>query len=735
MKKSKNKNQKNLNKKGFSLIEIIAVVAILGILSVIGIVSVNNIIQKGKDEHYKTAEKNLKLSAESYAQANRNYLPKDVGEMTKVTLRTLVENNYIEEINDYYDNSCDLDKSYVQIFKYSKTDYSYLTYLDCPDYSNVEDNKDLKPTISITMTNPTDNTVKKTTAKTTIEDDNKILSYSIAIYKNGNEVYTTGNVEANYEKSIIKTKDISSYTPGTIKVVVKATNIYGQSTTETLEKKYEDRQGPTCIISVEDSTRDDDDWTAENRKITVGCDDGEEGSGCTREEFTKTFKTDMKTGTITISDKAGNTTDCEVDVYIDKTAPETCTVSHTGTYGNNSWYVTTPTITLTSSDAMSGVKYKSLTSSATSPTTASEYNGKETDTQSDITNVTWYGYLEDYAGNKTECSSTAFKVDTTPPTTPSGGSIVLNGSVASTTLGEVSGSTDATSGLEEYRYYVVKNNSEYPANTNSNFKTSRTFTRECGKTYYAYAIAIDKAGNRSAVYLIGTAADGANSYSSWGACSKKCGGGIQTRTNTCALVTTDLSQSCETQDCCSKVKYVDGTTCTKSCGGGTLNRLAYSDYDDSRCANNDLPSGGSACQTQTCCSSVNYSDWSDWSACTATCGGGIQTRSRTKTSAYDGSDCGTETQTQDCGTGSCFSCSWSGNDVFGTSKGSHAGNYSSWVSASESWGNWCRANGTTCYASGGYTRICIIDECKGMTAKEVNNKYGCDYASLWCSCS
>lgn len=56
-----------LNKKGFSMVEIIATVAILGILSVIGVISVNGIIERGKKEHYVSAEKTLKMTAESYA--------------------------------------------------------------------------------------------------------------------------------------------------------------------------------------------------------------------------------------------------------------------------------------------------------------------------------------------------------------------------------------------------------------------------------------------------------------------------------------------------------------------------------------------------------------------------------------------------------------------------------------------------------------------------------------------
>ena len=51
--------------------------------------------------------------------------------------------------------------------------------------------------------------------------------------------------------------------------------------------------------------------------------------------------------------------------------------------------------------------------------------------------------------------------------------------------------------------------------------------------------------------FLGAAIDKENSYSEWSTCSKTCGGGTQTRTNSCALVTTGFSQSCNTQSCCS----------------------------------------------------------------------------------------------------------------------------------------------------------------------------------------
>ena len=636
---------KKLNKKGFTLVEIIGVVAILGIVSVVGLVSVNNIIKKGKEEHYVAAEKNLKITAESYAQANRDYLPKNVGEMVKVTLRTLVDNNYMEPIKDYHDKNCDLDKSYVQIFKYSKNGYSYLAYLDCPDFKNTEENESIKPTIKITMSDNSNN-VKKTQSIVKITDSHKLLSYSITIYKYDEEIYTTGNVEANYDTEVSKTIDISKYTPGKIKTVVKATNIYGQSETATMTKTYADKQKPTCVVKTEDKTRGNNDWITTNRKITVGCNDGEEGSGCEREEFTTTFKSDAKYGYITIKDKAGNTEECRVDVFIDKTKPS-CTIADTGTKGLNNWYKTNATMTLTGTDAMSGIKNKSLQTTSS----LASYNQIGVSTQYETKGQTWYGFVQDYAGNTANCTSNNVKVDTTAPTAPTGGTIIISGSSKDASLGAVSGSTDATSGVWEYRYQV-KNASGTPANTDSKFTTSRAFTRSCGTSYYGYAIAIDNAGNISPVHFIGSTSDGANQYSAWGACSVSCGGGSQTRTNSCALVTTGLSQSCNTMDCCSNVYYIDGGSCTKTCGGGTQNQLAYSNYNNQRCSSKDTSSGGSSCNTQSCCSSVYYRDGG---SCSAACDAGSY--NQLAYSDYTGERCSSKDKSSGggyCNLGACY---------------------------------------------------------------------------------
>ena len=135
---------------------------------------------------------------------------------------------------------------------------------------------------------------------------------------------------------------------------------------------------------------------------------------------------------------------------------------------------------------------------------------------------------------------------------------------------------------------------------------------------------------------------------------------------------------------CNSVKYKETNECNAKCNGGHKKREAYSSYDSSfRCPAKDDYSGG-ACNSQGCCSSTKtiYGSWSGWGGCSASCGGGTQSRSRSYTyiSNYDGRNCGsgTQSESQACNTQSCnctvycttpYNCSrWSkptnGNKVY-----------------------------------------------------------------------
>ena len=141
------------------------------------------------------------------------------------------------------------------------------------------------------------------------------------------------------------------------------------------------------------------------------------------------------------------------------------------------------------------------------------------------------------------------KVDKTSPTTPTGGSIgkVEGNNPKGTIKALPSGSTDDHS--EVTYLYLVDNKPDEPNKDDKRFTKSTEFDRSCGKKYYGWAIAIDASGNRSNVFYLGETEDGENIYSEWSECSKTCGGGTKTRTNGCALITENLSESCNTQGC------------------------------------------------------------------------------------------------------------------------------------------------------------------------------------------
>ncbi|XP_041359749.1 SCO-spondin-like isoform X3 [Gigantopelta aegis] len=157
-------------------------------------------------------------------------------------------------------------------------------------------------------------------------------------------------------------------------------------------------------------------------------------------------------------------------------------------------------------------------------------------------------------------------------------------------------------------------------------------------------------------------------WSDWGECSVTCGGGIKWRTRTCTgpfyngadcVGARNDSTSCNENNCPVDGVYNDWSawsTCTVTCGGGTQ-------WHSRTCVGpffGGLPCQGPAretqdCNTQHCPIDGVYNDWSQWDTCTVTCGGGTQSRSRTCTKPqYGGRDCqGPVDDWQDCNTQNC----------------------------------------------------------------------------------
>ena len=83
-------------KKGFSLVELLAVVVILGLVVLISIPIVNNSINKSKEKAREVQIEEIIKAAKKYAIKNSYVLPENVGSHTSIEIETLINENYID---------------------------------------------------------------------------------------------------------------------------------------------------------------------------------------------------------------------------------------------------------------------------------------------------------------------------------------------------------------------------------------------------------------------------------------------------------------------------------------------------------------------------------------------------------------------------------------------------------------------------------------------------------------
>jgi hemicentin len=153
----------------------------------------------------------------------------------------------------------------------------------------------------------------------------------------------------------------------------------------------------------------------------------------------------------------------------------------------------------------------------------------------------------------------------------------------------------------------------------------------------------------------------------WSTCSALCGGGVQNQTQVIMTPPTtggkpcpelqSRSQQCNVQSCltsdCQVSSWTEWSSCTSPCGGGLQNRT--------RTVTSPAQNGGlrcpalidyQACNVASCPDECEVSSWSAWSVCSASCGGGQQTRSRTINGT--GINCpSTLTESRACNSNAC----------------------------------------------------------------------------------
>ena len=445
------------NNKGFSMVELLAVIVILGVISTIGIVSIIKMVDNSKKNYYINQEKQIVLAAQSYVNDNRHLLPKTVGSITVITLKELREKNYIkEEIVDQNKNKCyeekhtkkdkngneiELEGSRVEVYKASKTDYKYVGYLECdacegkgdtPTTCYASETKK-EPSIKISFPNVTndkplnENDVVSIEIKGTEGNENiKVASYSYKIYVNNVLNKSSGLKINNIQHLItINNNKLFNLIPGTIKVVVSATNTEGISKTTQLSKDLSKLLPPACgKVTYENANAmknydyknpdeiscgtTDYPWLNINssnktRQAWVLCNEHYK-LGCAQHEFSSYFTTEGENQEVIIKDKHGNNQTCTIKKCMDYSNP-TCSLTVTGTKSSHSgYYYGDKSLTVkfdSKTDSISGINSYDLT---TTSTASYNKNSSISSTSTQQGEKTYYGYVKDKATNVNSCN-------------------------------------------------------------------------------------------------------------------------------------------------------------------------------------------------------------------------------------------------------------------------------------------------------------------------------------------
>ena len=178
----------------------IFVTVIIGFLVIILSVKLVTLIFRNQESKTtsKTMESNLKLMndvAKSYFTTDN--LPNEVGKVSKITLKELVELGKVSPIKDNNGEECNLEESYIEATRLD-TEYQIKSYLACKnesDYLNtfIEDAEKMiiiKPETTTTTTTTEEKTTTTKAVTTTVRTTKKVVTttatyYTVSFNSNG----------------------------------------------------------------------------------------------------------------------------------------------------------------------------------------------------------------------------------------------------------------------------------------------------------------------------------------------------------------------------------------------------------------------------------------------------------------------------------------------------------------------------------------------------------------------
>ena len=620
------------NRRGFTLVEVLAVIVILGILSTIGVVTVVNIRKNQEKKFDQNQLAIFKQTAKTYFSDNKTLLPTAKDSTYVVYLKDLIDQNYLDSLLDYNKESYLLEKSYIVVMRVG-TRYIYTPYL----YKNGDNiNEYIRPNdenpTNISFTSykndlGNDMTHDSTTHYTnrsskiayTIEDSDGIAAFNYAIYKNGKVISTSEYIEPTENKaSDVFELKANNYEDGTyeIKVTVYDNTDIGSSSYS--KKILIDRVAPICTTTKEPSAE----WTNVDTKLIGTCSDkngkAKGKCGCVTnisEKYTKEMN-ELKTPG-SVEDKAGNVTICaSKNIKIDKTKPS-CNVSGEST----AWIKGTRNITTTCSE--NGTYQSGCTE------ISKVFPYSTTTKTASLSNT-----VKDKAGNSATCKSTVnVYVDNTAPncgTTTVSGTAGNNGWYKSDLTLSVP-CADTESGCTSSTFSNSAK-SEGTNNVSTTISEKVGNTRACSNTYYidktdpTISCSLSDNNDSDGVKVTLSASDTVSGISSTSSGDSKLKS-TKTYTTTdkagrsasCTVTVvkqtryrTRKDKECTSSSCCGTKNCNCGYTCPGP--GYLLEGTTCDNHNGSKVTATWTCSKCAKTCTSSCCGFTSWGDWSSWSA-------------------------------------------------------------------------------------------------------------------------
>lgn len=456
--------REKINKKGFTLIEMLGAVAILGIIATIGIVSVSKVIASAHKKFDNTQYETFMQAGEAYFTDSKSKLPLTPMDWKEITLQELINKKYIEKILDSNKNEFDYEKSKVVVTRLTSGKYQYEAILvrkkgnPIGKISNKVTNQNSGIVFQLRNKNKYYSEDKTYYVRDypiidlSISDTDQLSGYQYIIYKNGKQFKKSENIEVSGGVSVNEAITLGKeFSFGKYSIKVVAYDKSGNKTTNSTDNNrtgdsfylYIDRIKPNCSISI-DGKAGDNGWYKE-KDITLTLKESDKESGISKHDFqtSKSFpnldtlntistlvRKQSDTGSTTwyahVEDKAGNVCETEVNVKVDTSKPNCQILSNPKPpkspepIDSNKWYgVSTKndieTIKIGYSDeGPSGIaKYIIAKENKNLKRDYKKFPNIETVTTEEG-EFTYNGYVRDNAGNDKECD-VLLRKDTIPP--------------------------------------------------------------------------------------------------------------------------------------------------------------------------------------------------------------------------------------------------------------------------------------------------------------------------------